>query len=52
MHDYKKNQYVSNINFRDINSLFAYDEQGKKWYEASLLLFIEATHYITTTKKN
>ena len=51
MHDYKKNQYVSNINFRDVNSLFVYDEQDKKWYGTSPLLFIEATH-ITTTKTN
>ena len=52
IHDYKKSWYISNINFRDINSLFVYDEQDKKWYGTSPLLFIEATHYITTTKTN
>ena len=28
-----------------------FDEQDKKWYETSPLLFIEVTHYITATKK-
>ena len=51
MHDYKKNWYISNINFGDVNSLFVYDEQDKKWYGTSPLLFIEVTHYITITKK-
>ena len=51
IHDYKKSWYISNINFRDINSLFVYDEQDKKWHGTSPLLFIEVTHFITTTKK-
>ena len=34
----------------NVNSLFVYDEQDKKWYGTSPLLFIEVTH-ITTTKK-
>ena len=46
-----KNWYISNINFRDINSLFVYDEQDKKWYGTSPLLLIDVRHYITTTKK-
>ena len=50
-HDYKKNWYVSNLNFRDINSLFVSDEQDRKWYGTSPLLFIEATYYAVTTKK-
>ena len=50
-HDYKKNWYVSNLDFRDINSLFVYDEQDRKWYGTSLILFIEATYYAVTTKK-
>ena len=51
MHDYKKNWYISNINFGDVNSLFVYDEQDKKWYGTSPLLLIDVRHYITTTKK-
>ena len=50
-HDYKKNWYVSNLNFRDINSLFVSDEQDQKCYGTSPLLFIEATYYAVTTKK-
>ena len=34
----------------NVNPLFVYDEQDKKWYGTSPLLFIEVTH-ITTTKK-
>ena len=49
--DYKKNWYVSSLNFRDLNSLFAYDEQDWKWYGTSPLSFIEATYYAVTTKK-
>ena len=43
--------YVSNLDFRDLNSLFAYDEQDRKWYGTSPLLFIEATYYAVTIKK-
>ena len=50
-HDYKKNWHFSNLNFRDINSLLVYDEQDRKWYGPSWLLFIEATYYAVTTKK-
>ena len=50
-HDYKKHWYVSNLNFRDINSLFVCDEQDRKWYGTSPLLFIEATYYAVTIKK-
>ena len=49
-HDYKKNWYVSNSNFRDINSLFVYDEQDRKRYGTSPLLFIEVIYYAVTIK--
>ena len=51
MHDYKKNWYVSNLNFRDIISLFVYDEQDRKWYGKNPNLYIEATYDAITTKK-
>ena len=51
MHDYKKNWYIPNINFGDVNSLFLHDKQDKEWYGTTPLLFIEVTHYITITKK-
>ena len=41
IHDYKKNWYISNINFRDVHSLFVYDEQDKKWYGTNPLLLVE-----------
>ena len=50
-YDYKKNWYVSDLNFRDLNSLFVYDEQDQIWYGANPLLFIEAAYYAVTTKK-
>ena len=32
--------YVSNLDFRNLNSLFAYDEQDRKWYGTSPLYLL------------
>ena len=49
-HELKERWFVTNILFRDLNSLFVYDYKDGKCYGTNPSLFIDPTYYRATKK--